>query len=197
MEETSGGQQGHVIAPPLLSDKITLTSTGNTNRWAFYGTRREIIDWIQSHSHIVLENAIFVGGKPTSFYTQTELVIDLQHTPDEEQSYYDYIRSFFANDYDVEKVKVEIRPRIDSKDHMITTLCRVIVASGVSLGEIVDHLKREWYKPEPTYYQQTLAVFNDSPGPVHIVSADAPASILVGDQQQTVSPFDRQTQING
>ncbi|KAG0174678.1 hypothetical protein DFQ28_005276 [Apophysomyces sp. BC1034] len=179
---------GHVVVPPLLSNKITLTSAGNTSRWIFYGTRGEIIDWIRRHSDLVLENAIFFGGKPTSFYTQTELVIDLQYIPDEEQSYYNYLRSFFVNDYSTERVKVEIRPRVDSKDHLIMTLCRVIVASGISLGDVVDDLDKEWHKPTPSYYQQTIDMFNDSPGPVHIVSADAPASIHVGDQQLDIIP---------
>ncbi|KAL0078052.1 hypothetical protein J3Q64DRAFT_1767453 [Phycomyces blakesleeanus] len=173
------GQLGHVIPPPLLGKKISVSSAANTNRWIFYGTRKEIVDWIRQHPDIVLENAVFAGGRPTTYHTHTEIVIDLLQMPDAEQSYYDYFKSFVVSDYATERVKVEIRPRVESKDQSIITLCRVIVASGTRLGDVVDELEREWAHPAASYYQQAVDTFNDNPGPVHIISTDAPMAVHV------------------
>ncbi|CEG77163.1 hypothetical protein RMATCC62417_11960 [Rhizopus microsporus] len=171
------GQVGHVISPPLLSTKITLSSAGNTTRWIFFGKRQEIIDWLREHSDIILENTLFVGE--SSGHTHTEIVIDLQQVNDSEQSYYDYIKSFFVNIYDVERVKVEIRPRVESKDNMITCLNRAIVASGTRLGDIVDDLQTEWFKPAESYVQQAAHLLNDEPTPSHVLSAKPPSSIQI------------------
>ncbi|KAG0163035.1 hypothetical protein DFQ28_000419 [Apophysomyces sp. BC1034] len=179
---------GHVVVPPLLSKKITVTSAGNTNRWSFYGTRKQILDWLREHKDIVLENTAFSTGNAGTVQTRTEIVIDLQYIIDSEQSYYNYFRSYFVSDYAIEKIKVEIRPRIENKDSMIMTMCRVIVASGVRIGDIVDELEREWHKPAQSYYQQTVELFNDGPAPVRVLGADAPTSIAVGENLQQTRP---------
>ncbi|KAI9305053.1 hypothetical protein BJ944DRAFT_265866 [Cunninghamella echinulata] len=188
MESTSGGP-GHLVVPPLLSKKITIASGNNTSRWMFYGTRKEILDWIKEHPDIVLENGLFSStGHPTTFTTHTELVIDLQYIYDSEQSYYNYYKSFFVSDYSIEKVKVEIRPRIESKDKMIDSLCRTIVTSGSRLGDIAEELEREWNAPAKSYYQQTIDVFTDAPPTTHVISADPPSSIqITTDQNQPSS----------
>jgi hypothetical protein len=162
-----------------LNRKITVSSTESTNRWVFYGTRPEILDWIQNHSEIILENGLFSTGKPVSFNTHTEIVIDLMSYADPDQSMFDYLKSFVQTDFQNEKVKVEIRPRVESKDQLISTLCRVIVASGVSLGEILSDLNQEWYQPTRTYIEQASDLLNDNPGPVHIASTDMPMNIQV------------------
>lgn len=168
----------------MLHDKITLSSSGNTARWIFYGTRKEILDWMHEHTKITVEASLFTGGRPTSFHTCNEIVIDLQAIPDAEQSYYDYFKSFFVSDYERERVKVELRPRMDSKDAMILTQLRIIVRSGVCFGDIVEELQHEWYKPARSYYRQAVDLFNDNPGPCHVVSADAPSSIKITEQEQ-------------
>jgi hypothetical protein len=163
----------------MLSKKITVASTDTTSRWVFYGTRPEILDWMRNHSTIQLENGLFGSNRPVTFQTQTELVIDLVYYSDPEQSMFDYLKSFVATDFDNERVKVEIRPRVDSKDQMTTTLCRVITRSGVSFAEILTELEQEWHNPSPSYFQQAQDAFNERPGPVHIVSTDAPMNIHV------------------
>lgn len=177
--DSSPGQIGHVVCPPLLSTKITLSSAGNTNRWVFYGTRKQILEWILEHGHISLENTIFIGGGHSDKNVHTELVIDLQYVYDQEQGYYDYIKSYFVSIYDVERVKVEVRPRVDNKDNVIPSLNRVIVASGSKLNEIVDDLEIEWFKPAQSYVQQAVHLFTDAPTPNHILSAKPPSSIQV------------------
>ncbi|KAI7907359.1 uncharacterized protein BX663DRAFT_495634 [Cokeromyces recurvatus] len=173
------GQVGHVVCPPLLSSKITVSSANNTNRWIFYGTRRQILDWIREHSDITLESAIFIGGKQCKNDAHSELIIDLGYVYDQEQSYSDYIKSYFVDIYEVERVKCEIRPRIDSKDNMIPSLSRVVVANGCRLGDIVDDLEIEWYKPGDSYVRQAIQLFTDAPTPSHILSAKPPSSIQV------------------
>jgi hypothetical protein len=153
----------------------------------FYGTRQEILDWMRNHKDLVLENNIFStlstshddSNKLGGFQPRTELVIDMQYCYDAEQSYYNYCKSFFVSDYGVERVKVEIRPRIESKDNMIETLCRTIVASGCHLDSIVDDLETQWNNPAKSYYQQTVDVFTDAPPPTHVLSADPPSSIQI------------------
>jgi hypothetical protein len=177
--DSSPGQTGHVICPPLLSTKITLSSAANTNRWVFYGTRKQILEWMREHGDISLENAIFVGGKVSDNNVHTELVIDLQYVYDQEQGYYDYFKSYFVSIYDAERVKVEIRPRVDSKDGVIPSLSRIIVASGSKLNEITDDLEVEWFKPAQSYVQQAVHLFTDAPISNHILSAKPPSSIQV------------------
>ncbi|RCI04097.1 hypothetical protein CU098_013075, partial [Rhizopus stolonifer] len=123
------GQIGHVVCPPLLSKKITVSSAGNTTRWVFYGTRQQILEWIREHPDMTVENAVFIGGVNSS-HVHTELVIDLQYVYDQEQSYAEYIKSYFVDIHDVERVKVEIRPRTESRDSITPCLSRIIVASG-------------------------------------------------------------------
>ncbi|CAO3585063.1 unnamed protein product [Absidia cylindrospora] len=189
--EFANGSVNHLVVPPMLSNKITFTAGSNTSRWMFYGTRKEILDWMRNHKDLELENAIFSTlptsngdssndhGKSDNFHTHTELVIDMQYCYDPDQSYYNYCKSFFVSDYGVERVKVEIRPRIESKDRMIETLCRTIVASGSRLGAIVDDLETQWNSPAKSYYQQTVDVFSDAPPPTHVLSADPPSSIQI------------------
>ncbi|CEP16568.1 hypothetical protein [Parasitella parasitica] len=185
----SAGQVGHVICPPLLSTKITLSSAGNTNRWIFYGTRKQILDWMKDHSDITLENAIFAGGKPCDNNVHTEIIIDVQYVYDQEQSYVDYFKSYFVDIHGVERVKVEIRPRVESKDSVIPSLSRTIVASGTRLGDLVDDLQAEWFKPGQSYAQQTVHLFSDAPTPNHILGAKPPTSVQVSaDDQQSVPP---------
>ncbi|KAG2231273.1 hypothetical protein INT48_008480 [Thamnidium elegans] len=185
--DSAPGQMGHVICPPLLSNKITLSSAGNTNRWVFYGTRKQIIDWMQDHHEIVLENTVFVGRKDSNANTHTELVIDLQYVYDQDQGYLDYVKSYFVSIYDVERVKVEIRPRIESKDCFITALNRTIVTSGTKLDDIITELHDEWFKPAQSYVQQTVDLFNDSPTPSHIISAKPPTSVHVAQTPETTN----------
>ncbi|KAI7870794.1 hypothetical protein BDF14DRAFT_1769815 [Spinellus fusiger] len=138
---------------------------------------------MREHGHITLENTVFTGRGPETYSTHTEVVIDLLQIPDAEQSYYYYLKSFIVSDHTTERIKVEIRPRIDSKDDHITTLCRVIIASGTRLSDIVDELESEWAKPAASYYQQTVDILNDTPGPVHILSTDTPMTVHVKERQ--------------
>lgn len=186
--DAAPGQIGQVICPPLLSTKITLSSAGNTNRWIFYGTRKQIVDWIREHSNITLENALFAGGQNTS-HVHTELVIDLQYVYDQDQGYADYLKSYFISIYDVERVKVEIRARIESKDCFIPALSRVIVASGTKLGDIVEDLEIEWFKPAESYVQKTVHLFNDDDTPNHILSAKPPSSVQVNTEPPKTTDF--------
>ncbi|ORX59020.1 hypothetical protein DM01DRAFT_1333610 [Hesseltinella vesiculosa] len=179
-EMDTGTGVGHLVVPPLLSTKLTIASGNNTSKWVFVGTRKEILDWMREHSQVELENGLF---KPTSFHTHTELVIDLQYYIDSEQSYMNYAKSFFVSDYDVERVRVEIRPRIESKDRITECLCRTVIKSGTKLGDIVDDLEAEWNAPAKSYYQQTVDVFTEAPPPTHVLSADPPSSIQVGTDQ--------------
>ncbi|KAI9365106.1 hypothetical protein BD770DRAFT_468805 [Pilaira anomala] len=173
---------GRVITPPQLQNKITVSCNENTDRWVFYGTRPEILDWIKNHGDIQLENAMFLTGRPVSFNTHTELVIDLLEYKDPDQSMFSYFKSLVQTDFLTEKIKVEIRARVESKDQMITTQCRVIVASGVLLGDIWRELNQEWYQPTRTYFEQVNDLFNDRPGPVHIISTDTPMNIQIVDK---------------
>lgn len=134
---------------------------------------------MQDHHDIVLENAVFIGKQNSEAHLHTELVIDLQYVYDQEQSYADWIKSYFVSIYDVERVKVEIRPRIESKDCYIPALNRTIVTSGTKLDDIVKELHDEWFKPPQSYVQQTVDLFNDAPTPSHIISAKPPSSIQV------------------
>ncbi|GAN08389.1 hypothetical protein MAM1_0202d07900 [Mucor ambiguus] len=175
------GHGARVVPPPLLGQTITVSSTENTNRWVFYGTRPDILDWMSHHSNMKLENSLFATGRPVTFHTHTEIVIDLLAYSDPEQSTFDYFKSFVATDFEHEKVKVEIRPRVESKDQMIPTLGRVIVASGVYLGDVLDELKQAWYT-DRTFIERAKDLLNDTPGPVHIASTDAPMNIQVNPQ---------------
>ncbi|KAI8375973.1 uncharacterized protein BYT42DRAFT_614760 [Radiomyces spectabilis] len=177
LDENAGDQLGHLVVPPLLKEKITLSGINNTNRWVFYGTRPEILEWFRQHTNIEFENTMFTGGQPETFKTDAELVIDLMYYKDPEQSTVQYLKSFVVTDYENERVKVEVRPRVDSRDQAIQTLCRVIVRSGVKAGDIVADLEREWYKPVPSFARQTMDLINDNPGPVTVLSADAPRSV--------------------
>ncbi|KAI9483079.1 MAG: hypothetical protein EXX96DRAFT_536440 [Benjaminiella poitrasii] len=181
IQQNVDGQGVRVITPPLLKDKITLSSTENTNRWVFYGTRHEILDWIKQHGHIQLENGLFSTMKPLSFDTHTELVIDLLSYSDPKQSMFDYLKSFVQTDFENEKVKVEIRPRVESKDQVISTLCRIIVASGVSFGDVLAELNQEWYQPPRTFLEQAKDILDNNPGPVHILSTDTPINVQIND----------------
>ncbi|KAI8336446.1 hypothetical protein EDC96DRAFT_611408 [Choanephora cucurbitarum] len=173
------GQIGHIVRPPLLSSKITVSSAGNTTRWVFYGTRQQVLEWIKEHADMTLENTVFVGGGANSSHVHTELVIDLQYVPDQEQGYLDYLKSYFVDIHDVERIKVEIRPRIESKDNITSCLSRVIVASGSRLGDLVEDLEIEWFKPSKSYVQQTVHLFTDTPTPSHVLSAKPPSSIQI------------------
>ncbi|GAN01122.1 hypothetical protein MAM1_0005d00553 [Mucor ambiguus] len=184
----SAGQIGHVVCPPLLSTKITLSSAGNTNRWVFYGTRKQILDWMREHGDISLENSIFAGGKTCDNNVHTEIVVDVQYVYDQEQTYVNYIKSYFVDIYDSERVKVEIRPRVDSKDSVIPSLSRSIVASGTKLADLVDDLQAEWFKPGQSYAQQTVHLFSDTPTPNHILGAKPPTSIQVSTDAAQQSP---------
>lgn len=134
---------------------------------------------MQDHHEIVLENTVFVGRSGAEANMHTELVIDLQYVYDQEQGYLDYVKSYFVSIYDVERVKVEIRPRIESKDCYITAVNRTIVASGTKLDDIINELHEEWFKPAQSYVQQTVDLFNDAPTPTHVISAKPPSSIQV------------------
>ncbi|KAI8385757.1 hypothetical protein BD560DRAFT_384267 [Blakeslea trispora] len=178
------GQGARLITPPLLNKKITVASTDSTNSWVFYGTRPHILEWMENHQDIQLENSLFTNGRPLTYQTHTELVIDLQAYSDPDQSFLDYLSSFVSTDFVHEKVKVEVRPRVESKDQLISTLCRVIVASGVYLRDILPDLNRVWYQPSRTLVEQTSDLINNQPSPVHILSTDAPMHIQVQQQQQ-------------
>ncbi|KAI9493024.1 hypothetical protein BDB00DRAFT_824980 [Zychaea mexicana] len=181
---------GRVVAPPLLHDKLSLTSSGNTSRFVFYGTRKEILDWMRQRPNLVIEYHLFADGRPVALQHQTEIVIDLQYLHDSEQTYVNYVKSFFVSDYASERVKVEIRPKLDSKDQDVMTMYRLVSRSGVKLGEVVDDLDHYWHLPARTYYQQAVDMYNDIPGPHHVLSAQGPSSIRVGTESsvQTEPP---------
>lgn len=143
---------------------------------------------MREHPNLVVENAFFTGQNYKNLASHTEILFDMQYIADSEQSYVNYVRSFFVSDYEQERVKVEIRPRIESKDTMILTLCRIITRSGVRLGDVVDQLEHEWYKPARSYYQQAVDLFQDNPGPCHVLSSDGPSSIRVVDATPTTNP---------
>ncbi|KAI9276942.1 hypothetical protein BDA99DRAFT_122041 [Phascolomyces articulosus] len=171
---------GRVVAPPMLHDKLSLTSSGNTSRFVFYGTRKEILDWMRQHANLVIEYNLFADGRPAPFQHPTEIIIDLQYLHDSEQTYANYFKSFFVSDYVNERVKVEIRPKLDSKDNDIMTMYRLVSTSGVKLGDVVDDLDHYWHLPARTYYRQAVDMYNDIPGPQHVLSAHGPSSIRVG-----------------
>ncbi|CAM0135927.1 hypothetical protein VKS41_001632 [Umbelopsis sp. WA50703] len=180
--DTAGGV-GRIIVPPLLKDKITVSTSSNSNKWIFIGTRVEILHWIRSHSNVAVENTIFSGGDQPSFHTHNEVVVDLLNYNDPEQSYFQYVRSYMKTDYNVDKVKVEIRPKVDSKDQNIMTTCRIIVNSGVTFGSIVDELEERWMTPGPSYVQQAVDLFSENPGPQHVLSSDVPLGVQSDGQQ--------------
>lgn len=152
----------------------------------FIGSRAEIIHWIRQHSNLVIENAIFSGGDRPSFHTHNEVVIDLLNFSDPEQSFFQYVRSYVKTDNNIDKVKVEIRPKVESKDQNIMTVCRIIVNSGVSLGSIVDKLEEKWNSPGASYVQQAIDLFNEVPGPQHVLSSDVPLSVQTENRQPTI-----------
>jgi hypothetical protein len=170
----------------LLKDKITVSTSSNSNKWVFIGTRVEILHWIRQHSSLVLENTIFSNGDRPSFHTHNEVVIDLLNFNDPEQSFFQYVRSYVKTDNNHDRVKVEFRPKVDSKDQNIMTMCRIIVNSGVSLGSIVDQLEEKWNAPGATYMQQAVDLFNEVPGPQHVLSSDVPLGVHSDGQQPTV-----------
>ncbi|CAO3657810.1 unnamed protein product [Umbelopsis ramanniana] len=183
--DTAGGN-GRIVVPPLLKDKINVSTSSNTNKWVFIGSRAEIIHWIRQHSNLVIENAIFSGGDRPSFHTHNEVVIDLLNFSDPEQSFFQYVRSYVKTDNNIDKVKVEIRPKVESKDQNIMTACRIIVNSGVSLGSIVDNLEEKWNSPGASYVQQAVDLFNEVPGPQHVLSSDVPLGVQTESRQPTI-----------
>ncbi|RUS16674.1 hypothetical protein BC938DRAFT_476503, partial [Jimgerdemannia flammicorona] len=185
-ETGTPGQSTRVVSPPLLSKKITVSAASNTAKWIFVGTRPEIISWMREHPHIVIENTIF-ADRPTSYHTHTELVVDLLAFQDPEQTTYDYVKSYFVTDSKHEKVKVEIRPKVDKVDYNVFTLCRIILSTGICFGEIVDDLERQWAKPGPTYYEQMVNLYNDKPGPEVILSSDVPMAIVVDESAKLMA----------
>jgi hypothetical protein len=170
----------------LLKDKITVSTSSNSNKWVFIGTRVEILHWIRQHSNLVLENTIFSNGDHPSFHTHNEVVIDLLNFNDPDQSFFQYVRSYVKTDNNQDKVKVEIRPQVDSKDHNIMTMCRIIVNSGATLGSIVDQLEEKWMAPGASYIQQAVDLFNEVPGPQHVLSSDVPLGVQSDGNQPTV-----------
>jgi hypothetical protein len=183
--DTAGGN-GRIVVPPLLKDKITVSTSSNTNKWVFIGSRAEILHWIQKHSNLIIENTIFSGGDRPSFHTHNEVVIDLLNFSDPDQSFFQYVRSYVKTDNNVDKVKVEIRPRVESKDQNIMTMCRIIVNSGVSLGSIVDKLEEKWNGPGASYLQQAVDLFNEVPGPQHVLSSDVPLGVQSDAREPTI-----------
>ncbi|KAI8580079.1 hypothetical protein K450DRAFT_239283 [Umbelopsis ramanniana AG] len=183
--DTAGGN-GRIVVPPLLKDKITVSTSSNTNKWVFIGSRAEILHWIRQHSNLILENAIFSGGDRPSFHTHNEVVIDLLNYSDPEQSFFQYVRSYVKTDNNIDKVKVEIRPKVESKDQNIMTACRIIVNSGVSLASIVDNLEEKWNAPGASYVQQAVDLFNEVPGPQHVLSSDVPVGVQTESRQPTI-----------
>ncbi|KAI8365523.1 hypothetical protein BD560DRAFT_401774 [Blakeslea trispora] len=131
---------------------------------------------MKEHADMTLENTVFVGAVD---HVHTELVIDLQYMYDQEQGYLDYFKSYFVDIHNVERVKVEIRPRIESKDKMVSCLSRVIVVSGSRLGDLVEDLEIEWFKPSQSYAQQTVQLFTDAPTHSQVLSAKPPSSIQI------------------
>jgi hypothetical protein len=183
--DTAGGN-GRIVVPPLLKDKITVSTSSNTNKWVFIGSRAEILHWLRQHSSLIVENAIFSGGDRPSFHTHNEVVIDLLNYSDPEQSFFQYVRSYVKTDNNIDKVKVEIRPKVESKDQNIMTACRIIVNSGVSLGSIVDKLEEKWNAPGASYVQQAADLFNEVPGPQHVLSSDVPLGVQTESRQPTI-----------
>ncbi|KAI9321906.1 hypothetical protein BX666DRAFT_1906812 [Dichotomocladium elegans] len=174
---------GRVIAPPLLHDKISLTSSGNTAQWMFYGTRKEIIEWMRTHPQLVIEYRPYASALQQQ-QQQTELIFDLLAVPDEDQSYYQYLKSFVVSDYEHERVKCEIRPKLENnKDATMidALLCRTITHNGVCLGDIADELEHQWNMPARSYYQQLVDMYHEQPAPCHVISSAGPSSIRVGD----------------
>jgi hypothetical protein len=110
---------------------MALSCDGNNNRWVFYGTRKQIIDWIIKHQELMI------------VANTEEVVIDMLHAHDLQVHYSDFFKTYF----DLQRVKVEIRPHIPSKDELIPYVRRVIISSGTKLANIVDILKDEWHRP--------------------------------------------------
>lgn len=137
---------------------------------------------MREHPQIVLENTIF-ADRPVSYHTGSEIVIDLLAFADPDQTTYDYVKSYFVADTKHEKVKVEIRPKVDKVDYNVFTLCRIVLSSGIAFGEIADDLERQWNKPGPTYYEQMVNLYNDKPGPEVVLSSDVPMSVVVDESR--------------
>lgn len=185
MEGQTPGHPARLVIPPLLNKTITLNPTTATNKWIFIGTRLEIIEWMRSNAQLVLENSQWSDStRPSLFHTQQEIVIDLLQYADPEQSTYDYVKTYFVADHTTERVRVEFRPKIEKHDYNTFTLCRVIVNSGITIGDIVDELESRWSKPAPWLITQVgYHVVLDQPGPETVLSSDVPTSIVVEDTE--------------
>lgn len=66
------------------------------------------------------------------------------------------------------------------------TMCRIIVNSGATLGSIVDQLEEKWMAPGASYIQQAVDLFNEVPGPQHVLSSDVPLGVQSDGNQPTV-----------
>ncbi|KAL1922526.1 uncharacterized protein VTP21DRAFT_10065 [Calcarisporiella thermophila] len=184
--DSAPGQPGRIVTPPMLSSKISLGSSQNTNKFSFVGTRPEILEWMRHHGNIVLENAVFTGqSRPSSFHIHNEIVIDLLSYADPEARWIDTVWAYFAPDKRTEKVRVELRARVEKVDESITTLRRVIVNSGIAIGDLVDDLERQWFTPDPSYVEQLKHIVDESPGPQVILSSDVPMGIVVDNDPRT------------
>lgn len=175
-----------LVKPPMLSNQIAVSTTSNSSRFIFVGTRAEILEWFRQHPTIILENSTWGSNgenTPTSFHTHTELVIDLLEYQDPETTTFQWIKSYFTSQEErrkVEKVRVEIRPRVEKIDYDVFTICRVIVSNGVSLGEIVEDLERQWEKYDsPTVLGKMANLYYEKPGPEVLLSHDVPMAVSV------------------
>lgn len=146
-----------MVPPLLLRDKISVGGCPNSTRWMFRGTRKKILKWMRHHAHLVIENTS-CGVMPP---TDTEIVFDLRPLSNWEQSALDYIRSFFGRNY--EHVICEIRPREGCDKRVLLTKCRLISRSCVRLGDVVDILECDWYRPGPSLCQRVIDLFMDNP----------------------------------
>lgn len=78
-----------------------------------------------------------------------EVVVDMSHVHDLQMHYSDFLKCYF----ELQRVKMEIRPHIPSRDEKIPYVHRIIVASGTKLVDILDELKNEWRQPVKHYHQ--------------------------------------------
>ncbi|RUP45890.1 hypothetical protein BC936DRAFT_147615 [Jimgerdemannia flammicorona] len=158
MEPASPNQPARLVRPPHPPAKVTLSFATSASKWVFLGTRPAILAWIRAHPTIVLETSIFATPNNSSALPDNTagLVIDLLPYTDPAKSTFTALRTYLTSTDP--PVRVEVRPKLDKVDNTVPSLRRVIVASGVQLGEIAEELERQWRKPTPGYLEQLLSM---------------------------------------
>ncbi|CAG8451753.1 13497_t:CDS:2 [Cetraspora pellucida] len=166
----------HIVKPPKLS-KIRLTPT--RTKFLFYGTRSDILKWMEEHSSIIVEYdtsedtfspssspplSYSVSSSPQtpfpssplsfhsiqSFESQSKITFDLfghqtQNSPVLTDNPVFYRPLHFAkNHLPWSEVVLEIRLSDPVKDSKYDPVRRVILNSGITIGEAAKALNKSW-----------------------------------------------------